>query len=451
MLITSPAGESYRTIFRYFLPEFVTALILSSVLVCVDAAFIAHLKSTSLYAMQGVLGTWLHFLIKVTEGLSVGTVIVCGKLNGQGKLDSVGKALVSALFVTLGMGIFVASLLYFFAPSICAMYGVSEKMTSAGIDFLRLRAVGVLCTFIYFAAIGFLRSIKNTFVPMVTFIIGGITFIFFDYVLVFGVWGFPELRLQGSAMAALIQYTVMSFCALCYIFYSEETRKYVVHVTRSINKYYVWEILQTSWPVMIDKATLALAKMWLSVRIAPMGKIALASFTAIKDMEQLAFVPAIACAQVITFLVSNDFGKKNWDGIYSNITKIVLIAATMVAAILGIFSFWPSVVLTYFDTKGAFGFFVGQAFPILSILVFCDLLQLIFAGALRGAGDVRTVMMVRLVTCTCFFAPVAYVLSILPIDNLLIKFILIYSSFYVSNGIMSLLYLYRLQGEAWKK
>ncbi len=79
MLITSPAGESYRTIFRYFLPEFVTALILSSVLVCVDAAFIAHLKSTSLYAMQGVLGTWLHFLIKVTEGLSVGTVIVCGK------------------------------------------------------------------------------------------------------------------------------------------------------------------------------------------------------------------------------------------------------------------------------------------------------------------------------------------------------------------------------------
>ncbi len=80
--------------------------------------------------------------------------------------------MVSALFVTLGMGIFVASLLYVFAPSICAMYGVSEKMTSAGIDFLRLRAVGVLCTFIYFAAIGFLRAIKNTFVPMVTFIIG---------------------------------------------------------------------------------------------------------------------------------------------------------------------------------------------------------------------------------------------------------------------------------------
>ncbi len=113
---------------------------------------------------------------------------------------------------------------------------------------------------------------------------------------------------------------------------------------------------------MIDKATLALAKMWLSVRIAPMGKIALASFTAIKDMEQLAFVPAIACAQVITFLVSNDFGKKKLGWIYSNITKIVLIAATMVAAILGIFSFWHRLFLRILILKEHSVFLLGKHF-----------------------------------------------------------------------------------------
>ncbi len=452
MFITNQnEGESYRIILRYFMPEFITALIVSSVLICVDAAFIAHLKSTSLYAMQGVLGTWLHFFIKVTEGLSVGTVIVCGQLNGAGKYEEAGKALLSTLCVTIGLGVLVSTIIYSAAPLICSMYGISERMTCAGIDYLRLRAFGVLFSFVYFAAIGFLRAIKNTFIPMVIFVIGAVVFIFFDYVLVFGAFGFPELKLQGSAVAALIQYVLMALLALFYIFFSYETRKYCSGMMSSFSWNYARDMFATSWPVMIDKATLALAKIWLSIQIAPLGKIAQASFTAVKDMEQLAFVPAIACAQVITLLVSNDFGRKNWAGIYANIKKIVILSVTMVATLLIIFSYYPSLILSYFDTKGVFGYFVAQVFPILSMLVLCDLLQLIFAGALRGTGDVRTVMKVRLITCLFVFAPLVSLVSYLPFENVLIKFIVIYSSFYVSNGIMSIFYFYRLQGDAWKK
>ena len=284
---------------------------------------------------------------------------------------------------------------------------------------------------------------------MMLFLLGSAVFIFFDYVLIFGAWGFPEMKLQGSAVASIIQYAVMLSVAVAYIVWDKDMRKYSIGLYESLDMTLALDIIYLSWPVIIDKATLAAAKIWLAMLIAPMGKIILASFTVIKDMEQLAFVPAIACAQIITFLVSNDYSKKNWQGIIANIKKIIVISILMMLTIMLIFCLWPSCVIQCFDKKGVFTAFASQAFPLVSILVFCDLLQLILSAALRGAGDVKTVMVVRLVVCLGFFFPVSYAISLMPLHGML-KFVLIYGSFYLNNGIMSIIYYYRLSGQAWK-
>jgi Na+-driven multidrug efflux pump len=212
----------------------------------------------------------------------------------------------------------------------------------------------------------------------------------------------------------------------------------------------VKDVLIFSWPVMLDKATLAAAKMVLGALIAPMGKYALASFAVIKDMEQLAFVPAIAFAQVITLLVSNAYGKKDWNGIKGTIRKVLFLTSLCVMAILILFSLFPVQIIQIFDTKGAFTSFAAVIFPLLSVLVFFDLLQLILAGALRGAGDVRTVMWVRLAVFVGYFIPVSYGISLLPLESVLLKFFLLYAAFYVGNGLMGIMYILRFRGDAWK-
>jgi len=89
-------GEGYGTIVRYFLPEFVTALALYSLLYLLDAWFIAHLKSTSMYATLGVTNTLLHFIVKIAEGLSVGTIVLTGIHNGAGRLEQAGRSFIDA-------------------------------------------------------------------------------------------------------------------------------------------------------------------------------------------------------------------------------------------------------------------------------------------------------------------------------------------------------------------
>jgi MATE family multidrug resistance protein len=451
-LSNSTRGEKYGRILGYFFPEFITALALYSLLYLLDARWVADLKSTYAYATLGATNTLIHLIIKITEGLSVGTVILCGHFNGLKQYSDVGKTLRDSFWVSVIVGGLIAAFLYFGAHWIYVMYGVPPKMIALGIPYLRLRAISIFFMVVFFAIIGFLRGIKNTKTPMYFFVVGGAVFLFFDYALIFGVWGFPALRLQGSALASVLQYGVMMVIAIVYLFASNDTKKYSISLFEGMTDWRrIKELIVLSWPVMIDKAIFAAAYLWLGAMINPMGKYAIASYTVIKDLERLAILPAAAFAQVITFLVSNAYGQRDWEGIKCTIKKVLLLAAIFVFAILLLFSLNPSFFIQVFDQKGKFTDFSARIFPILSILVFFDLLQLILSGALRGAADVKIVMWTRLIVGFGYFVPVSWFLAHLPIEDQMLKFFLVYASFYIGSGLMGIVYIWRLRGEQWKK
>jgi len=201
---------------------------------------------------------------------------------------------------------------------------------------------------------------------------------------------------------------------------------------------------------LLDKAIIASAYIWLCKMIGPMGTSAVASYNVINHMERFAITPATAFATVITILVSNDYGVKNWQAIKSNLKKVIFLTSLMVLAILMFFSSYPTHIIGLFDRTGDFTDFAARAFPILSVLAYFDLLQLLLSGALRGAANVKTVMLTRMVVYLGYFVPVSYLLAHSPIQDQLVKFILIYGSFYVGSALMTIVYINRFRSENWK-
>ncbi len=452
--ISDTAGERYGSIVRYFIPEVITAFFLYSLLQLIDVYFIGHLRSTSTYATQSATTTLLHFILKVAEGVSVGALVLCGNFNGAKDYKKVGQALVETLWVTVFAGAAIASVLYFGAYHIYSLLRVEDRIIELGLPFLKIRAIGVFFTFVYFGCVAFLRGIKDSKTPMRIFMLGGLAFVFFDYVLIFGKYGFPEMGLRGSALAGVIQYGVMMLAAFSFIFYRKDLReKYGIALFKPLtDKHMVARLIQLSWPVMLDKATMAVSYIWLTAMIAPMGKIVLASFSAIKDLERVGFLPAVAFAQVITFLVSNDFGSGNIEAVKSNIKKVLLLAIIFVLTIMGIFASSPSYFLHFFDRKGAFSDFSASVFPVFAVLIIFDVFQIVLSGALRGAADVRAVMWVRAVVTFGFFFPASYIVShFITFSSLKVKFVSIYGLFYCGNALMSSAYIYRFRKDLWQK
>jgi MATE family multidrug resistance protein len=444
-------GESYATIIRYFIPEFITAFLLYSMPLWIDAYFIGQLKSTPVYGTLGATNNLIHLIIKIAEAFSVGTLVLSGKQNGRGEFKSVGRTLRDAFWITCIVGLSIAGFLYVAADWIYSWY-VPSEMVAIGAPFLRLRAISIFFMFIVLAFVGFLRGIKNTRVPMYIFVSGIITFLCLDYLLIFGVGIFPRMGLHGSAVASLVQYVVMLIVAVTVILKNKTYRRYGIELFSSVHQPAMWkDLCSLSFPILLDKSILALAYIWLCAMMKPMGTASVATFCVIRDMERCALVPAIACAQVVTFLVSNGIGVGNWDGIKSTIKKIVFLATIMVFMILMLFCLYPVSIIQCFDPNSEFTSMAARAFPILSMLAFFDTLQLILAGALRGAANVQTVMSVRFAVCLFYFMPVSYLIAYwLPIDDMTMRFILVYGSFYLGNGLMSVMYINRFRSEEWK-
>jgi Na+-driven multidrug efflux pump len=210
-------------------------------------------------------------------------------------------------------------------------------------------------------------------------------------------------------------------------------------------------MVKVSFPIMVDKATMAFSVIWLMKMMRPLGVKGLAAFGVINDMTRFALIPSLAFAQIITFLVSNDFGASNWMGIRANIKKTVILSLGAVFLILTLLACNATSVIQCFDRSCDFTLMASTLFPLLSILVVFDVLQLVLSGALRGAADVKTVMFVRLAVFLLYFMPVSYALSCVPMDNVLLKFLLIYGSFYGGHALMTIVYIKRLRSEKWQE
>ncbi len=414
----------------------------------IDATCVAHLKSTACYAALGVTNTLTFFINKLAEGISVGAVIMCGQFQGQKNYEMVGKAAVAAFWATALFGGAFATFLYFNAELIYQWLHIPESMMADGIPFLRLRAVGIGFMFLFSALIGFLRGVKNTRAVMYCFVLGSATFIFFDYALIFGMFGFPAWGFQGSAAAFALQYLIMFVAALLYIRLNPDYKIYNLRFRQASWKL-IKDIFNYSWPVTFDKAALQIEKLWMVRLIAPMGSFALGSMNVIKDMEALSFVPAIAFGHVVTLMASNEFGAQQYEGV-KKITKIIIgMACAMVGFLVCCFVINSEYIISIFDKQNAFTNFAMQAFPIAGILLFFDLLQVLLAGALRGTGNVRVVMWVRVISAFALFIPMSYGMSLVPCENAVLKFLLIYGSFNVVNGLTAIVYIYWFKSGRW--
>jgi multidrug resistance protein, MATE family len=445
------SGDSLSSILYYWLPEMISNTMLISLPPLIDSFIIASLKSTTTYGALGMANNFLHFLIKLAEAIPIASIAIMGRHNGAKDYKKCGQDLGDAFWTTTIIGISLFTVIFFGATSIFQLLGVPAKMALKGAPFLRLRSIGILLTFISLSFFAFMRALKNTKTPMFIYLIGMGVFISFDYMLVLGKFGFAPMGLNGSAIATIIQYLTIISISIGYILLNKDYKQYFTKLfINHFNIHRVKKLVGLSLPIMIDKGSLAASYVMLSRMIAPMGKYAIASYDVIKNLERFAILPAVGFAQIIVFLVSNRLGAKDPDGAKSNIKKVMGLTIIMLIFTLGILCIKSEFLVSIFDPKNKFTFLAAPALIFISLLVIFDFVQLILAGALRGAGDVRTVMKIRFFSCALFFMPMVYLFGHLPIENQVLKFVLIYGSFYFNTGLMGIFFLKRIKTPKWQ-
>lgn len=176
----------------------------------VDNLMVGSLGTESLTAVSIVGQLIFVFFLAVFGGLS-GPGIYGAQYFGQGNKKGFQnvfrlKLWITAVIVLVGMTVFVAG-----GEQLIGLYlhGSSQGMDAAGTleqgrDYLHIMLFGLIPFAFTQIYAGSLREMGESMKPMVAGIVSVFVDIIFNYLLIYGKFGFPRLEVQGAAIATVM-------------------------------------------------------------------------------------------------------------------------------------------------------------------------------------------------------------------------------------------------------
>lgn len=167
--------------------------------VLVDTAIVGNLGTTQLAALA-IAATVLSTAFTIFNFLTYGTTAQVARLHGAGRDDEAARLGSQALWLGLGIGLFLLVALELCAPAVVGLMGGKGEVADGAVLYLRISALGAPLFILATASQGFLRGMGNLRTPLVILAAAhsvniGLTFLF---VYGFG-WG-----LAGSAWGTVI-------------------------------------------------------------------------------------------------------------------------------------------------------------------------------------------------------------------------------------------------------
>ena len=210
---------SLRQINRLAIPALISG-VSEPILSITDTAIVGNIdvNATESLAAVGIVGTFISMLVWVLGQTRSALSSIVSQYLGANKLEEIKSLPAQAIFLITSLSIIIILTTYPFAENIFKLYNASDLILDYSADYYRIRVFGFPFTLFTIAVFGAFRGLQNTFYPMIIALVGSLSNIVLDVVLVYGVDGIIEpLNIQGAAYASVIAQLLMAICAAYYL------------------------------------------------------------------------------------------------------------------------------------------------------------------------------------------------------------------------------------------
>ena len=187
------------------------------VLSLTDAAIVGNvdLNATEALAAVGIVTTFLSMLIWILGQSRSALAAIISQYLGSKSLGEVKNLPAQVIFIVTAFSIFIIAFTYPFAENIFKFYNASQLILDYSVDYYKIRVFGFPFTMFTMAVFGTFRGLQNTYYPMIIALVGTVTNIFLDILLVYGFADFiPAMHIKGAAYASLISQFLMALISI---------------------------------------------------------------------------------------------------------------------------------------------------------------------------------------------------------------------------------------------
>lgn len=368
--------------------------------------------STEELAAAGFVNNMFLLALLLTIGYSIGSVSQIGALYSQGDKKRIVAVLKSSIVTDFLQGMLMVAglvVLYFTLP----FMGQPEELLPLMKPYLMIQ----ICSLPFMVVAGAFRqmtdSINDTAVAMTIMLIGNMWNFFFNWVLIFGNLGFPEMGITGAAWATFSSRMLMLMLYIGVFFLSSRYKEYTKH----------WDCAPTSredmrqlnrlgWPIAIQMGMESASFSLVAIMLGWIGTNALAAHQVMINIANAIFMFYIGISSAVSIRVSNYNGLKDMRGArHAAFAGYEMILGMGIILSITAFIFRNDVSTLFTDSADVALIVAGLAYPLV-LYQFGDGMQVTFANALRGLGDVKKLMKYSFFAYIVISLPLSYLMGI---------------------------------------
>jgi len=449
LIDTSANPGGYRDVLRVAFP---LALSTSSwaLLHFVDRMFLSRLPNDAVGAAMA--GSITNFcLVSLFMGTAIYINTFIAQYIGARQPHQVGHILWQGIYFSIFSGILLLGAIPL-ARSIFAFIGHDPEVMEMETQYFRILCYGSGAAVLGSTFSCFFIGRGKTLVVMCVNLTAAFTNIMLDYAWIFGNWGFPRLGIRGAGYATVAATVLRLVLYTTVVLRPTYRRNYATVRGWKPNPRLFRRLMRFGLPNGVQFMLEILGFSLFIILVGKLSSEALAASAIAFSINSLAFTPMLGFAFSVSTLVGQYLGANRPDIAARSANSAFRMSCMYVGMFCLVYLVAPGVFVQFFGSRRNPEEFesirqtVALLLRFVAVYSIFDMLNIIYAHAIKGAGDTRFVMWVS--------AGLSWPILIIPTYVICVVF---KGSIYVAWGFMTLYvivlgitFYLRFRGGKWK-
>ena len=375
----------------------------------VDSYFVAQVSEKALAAVS-LAFPLQNLLIAFAVGTAVGVTSLISRRLGQGLQEEANAAATHGILLAVATWVLFALYGAFFSTPFFHLFETDPEIIQMGDTYISICCIFSFGVFVEICLERTLQATGNMIWPMIFQLIGAVTNIIMDPILIFGWFGLPAMGVAGAAIATVMgQILAMVVAALVVTF-----GKHDVHVSfrrfrlswRTIKDIYVVGI-----PSIVMQSIGTVMTMALNGILSGFSTAAYTVFGIYFKLQSFVFMPVFGLNQGLLPILGYNYGARNRKRMMTAFRDGCAIALVIMAAGMAVFLAAPQWLLSIFNASAEL---LEIGIPALRIICTCFLfaaLGIVCSTLFQAVGKGVYSLIVSLMRQLAALVPAAWILA----------------------------------------
>jgi len=411
--INLKVSTSYKQILSIALP-ISASIVLPQINFIINNIFLGSVNQQSL-AAAGITGVYYLIFAVSGIGLNNGLQTLLSRRAGEDRVSEIGKLMAQSIRISFAMAAVGVIITWFLVPVMLRNTLHNQEIVEKCIGFLRIRIFGLFFLYLYQMRNALLVSTNLSRYLILGTAAEALVNVVFDYGLIKGRLGMPQLGFNGAAYASILADLSGLLMIYLVIRFKKIDKQLQLFKFSGFDWNHTRLILKQSLPLVAQHAISIISWEFFYILIEHHGETALAVSNTMRNIFGFFGCFTWAFAATTNSMVSNIIGQKKDKEVRGLIYKIIQLSFGFSFLVFIFLNLFPNVCLSIYSQGDEF---ILQAVPVVRIVSTALLLMsisVVWFNAVIGTGNSKFSLLIELM---CISGYCIYVYIVLERLNL---------------------------------